>query len=795
MTARIAIVCAALVALLTAIHSTANSTQLLLPLGRNALVVQAIETNIVRVHLQIPKHQSARTLVVDPHARWPGASVRIDRSSERTRIATGALSVTMYKNPVRLEIDDADGKRLLWESSEHDIRAHAVRLRYAPAGAFYGIDNTSLPGNNVDARQDIRNGLLRNGGGTVSAGRQGDGGAPLAYTSRYGILIDSDGGAFTIDNDWIAFTGDSRADIEFFVIVGDPKAIMRGVADISGHPPMIPKWSLGFLNSQWGSSQRQVERIVSTYRAKHIPLDAFILDFDWKAWGEDDYGEWRWNSTHGAGNVRPDLFPGGASGKFGREMEAAGVKLAGIFKPRILLSNSRGTVDAAAKYAFAHHLFFSWQRPYAEYFSGRRARDIDFAKAAARTWFWQHTLPAYHAGIAGFWNDEADAIGDVQFPNFQHENMERAMYDGARAVGNERVWSLNRNFYLGAQRYAYGEWSGDIETSFDSMREQAIRMLGTIDLGEPHWSMDTGGFDGHPSPENYSRWMQFAALTPIMRVHGTYGEKRQPWVYGPQAQAVATAAIDLRYRLLPYIYAYEWQAHTSGVGVVRPLVWDFTHDKNAPYVTDEWMFGEQLLAAPVLGEGQAHRSIYLPKGIWFDFFRGTRYQGPETLAYGVDARTWNDMPLFVREGAIIPMQPVEQYTAQHSPARITLEIFPSRLPSSFLYYDDDGHTYAYEHGAYFQQQLRVVADGPVVRFRAELPSGTFRPALRTYELHIHGIAARQLWIDGRQVARVPNLAALEASDAQGWTTGRSVYGPTTYVNAEAGALDTITALP
>src|SRR5262249_23235756 len=158
-------------------------------------------------------------------------------------------------------------------------------------------------------------------------------------------------------------------------------------------------------------TQQEVESIVDAYRTKRIPLDGFIFDFDWKAWGEDDYGEWRWNSTSDAGNVHPNKFPGGASGEFAREMAHKGVKLAGIWKPRLLLENARGVPTAAARYATEHKFFFPWQRPYEDYFSKRPARDIDFSIPEARAWFWEHMVPAYRAGLRYFWNDEADSAG------------------------------------------------------------------------------------------------------------------------------------------------------------------------------------------------------------------------------------------------------------------------------------------------------------------------------------------------------------------------------------------------
>ncbi len=793
--------------------ASADPSVLQLQSGSNRLELQFIASNVLRVHYEPNGASSSRTLVIDPRAHWPVSSGHVTPSARQLELATSAMTVRVSLNPMRISIYNAQGAKVLWEPPAGGAANGQVLFSFAGSPSFYGVENTSVPGavaDHVDVRQDIRNGLERNGGGTASAGMQGDGGAPLLYTTAFGILVDSDGGQFNFTSDGLTFTGSSRKDIEYFVILGDPYAIMRAVADISGHPPMMPKWSLGFLNSQWGSNENEVRQIVHEYRATKIPIDTFILDFDWKAWGEDNYGEWRWNSTHGSGNLQPDKFPDGASGAFAREMSGLGIKLAGIFKPRIVLEDPiTGKIHEAAAYARDHNLFLIAPQQHGQIVWSRHAeQDVDFSKPLTRRWYWEHAIPAYSTGIVAFWNDEADVANSglaktprfgflLQAPNFQFLNMERAMYEGARSVSNRRVWSVNRNFYLGDQRYAYAEWSGDIPTGFESMREQSTRMLGSIDLGEPHWSMDTGGFAGHPGAENYARWMEFAAFVPVMRVHGTHAEKRQPWVYGTQAEADAKAAIELRYRLLPYTYSYEWQTHETGVGIVRPLFWEFPNDTSASNLTDEWMFGQQLLAAPVLGEGQAHRSVYLPAGTWYDYFRGTHYEGKRTIVYDVDPTTWADMPLFVRAGAIVPTQDVEQYVGERPITRVYLDAFPADS-GSFTYYDDDGATYAYEKGDYYEQRLTMVrAANNAVHFEVGPPKGLFHPALQTYLLTLHGITAGNVRVNGAPASAFPTQKELLAAPTQvsGWATGSDRFGPATYILVAAQARTDIEAMP
>ena len=763
---------------------TVNGDTVALHAGPDTVIAQIVAPNVLRVSYRPRGRTSPPTPVLDPTRVWTNDTpAKIDANSDPIVISSDRMVVKISRMPLRFAIYDASSRLLLEEPKQGGVYEGGLRYAYKSSSPFFGIEGTSLGGNNVDSHQDIRTGMSRSGG-AVRAGRQGDGGAPLAFTTTFGLLVDSDGGSFNTAEGVLQFKGGSRPDVEYFAIVGDPKTIMRGVTDISGHPPMMPKWTLGFMNSQWGTTQAEISQIIDTYRAKQIPIDGFILDFDWKAWGEDAYGEWRWNSTSGPGNFHPNKFPDGASGEFAHEMFGKGIKLVGIFKPRILLHNAAGEMTTAAKYATEHKFFFDWEQPYEEYFSKRPALDIDFSKPEARSWFWEHMIPSYRSGIQYFWNDEADSIGNAFFPNFQHANMERAMYEGARALGDQRVWSISRNFYLGAQRYAYAEWSGDEGTGFQNMAWQAPRMLSIINLGEPHWSMDTGGFHGHPTSENYARWMELAAFVPIMRVHGSLNEHRQPWVYGVQAEADAKAAIELRYRLLPYMYAYERQAYESGAGIVRPLFWDFPEDDQSRRA-DEWMFGDELLAAPILGEGQAHRSIYLPRGQWIDYFRGQRYEGGKTIVYPVDPQTWADMPLFIREGAIIPTQDVEQYVGERSVTRVYLDVFPTKTESSFSYYDDDGITYAYEKGAFYEQRLAASDDGATVRFDCAKPTAAYTPQLREYEVRLHGIKARSVSIDGAQAKSYGDVSLLENGAGEGWTVGTDRYGDVTALKIEA----------
>ena len=721
------------------------------------LEVQAVLPNCIRIHvLPAGVAASPRTPVMDP-AFTPAAdlgSLRGSQTGQPEILQAAEISVAVGKTGTgtSLSFRDRDGREFL---REDDPFAHALRLRAsfttAPDQDWYGMRGLD--------RRDTGAGILRQGGADIAAGIQGDGGAPFFFTTRFGVLVDSDGGHVNTTDSSIEYTDSSRADLEYFVFTGPPMASMSTLSTLTGRPPMPPRWTLGFTNTQWGIDQPELTQIVKTYREKHIPIDGFIVDFDWKAWGQDDYGEWRWNSDTAPGAVEPNKFPGGASGVFGREMAAQGFKLGGILKPRIIVGSPTdpNKLMIAAAYAKEHGFGVKNEVLVDDYVTHRQSMNIDFSLPDARSWFWEHLKPAYHAGMVAWWNDEADYSSSTVFSNFQHFNMGRMLWDGQRAdapdpAHAQRVWSLNRNFYLGAARYGGAEWSGDIQTGFHSMALQRRRMLSTVDLGEPQWSMDTGGFNGHPTSENYARWIEFAAFVPIFRVHGDHDEHRQPWVYGPVAEAAARQAMELRYTLLPYLYSNTDTMHRTGIGLVRPMFWAFPDDPHVRSMDTEWMFGEALLVSPVVTRAASTQTVYLPAGDWFDFNRGTHLTGAQTIEYPVDKETWKDIPLFVRAGSIVATQVPQDYTDQHPVEQIALDIFPGRQAASFTVYDDDGKDFAYESGAFFRQQITAAREWSTsgIEIALSKPAGSYRSPLRSYQLRIHA-AGTEVTVNGNAV--------------------------------------------
>ncbi|MDE2279487.1 MAG: DUF5110 domain-containing protein [Xanthomonadaceae bacterium] len=738
-------------------------------LGSGTLTLQMPAPGVLHVHYLPKSGVTPASLVMDPHpADAAPFQPQVQRTGDTVTLRSDRLVATWHRASGTLDVSDAQGHPLLRQAGLAALAQGRIVLDHAAGEPLYGIGG-------YDAfDKDTRAGLLRTGAQVAKAGEQGHPGAPFVWsTAGYGVLVDCDGADFDLAQGRITVDKFARPDANYYILAGTPAELFGELADLSGHAQMFPKWANGFINSQWGIDEKEFRGIVATYRAKHIPLDAFTFDFDWKDWGKD-WGEYRWNAKK---------FPDGPTGKLKADMDALGVHMTGIMKPRVHVDTVEG------RYATAHDLWLPGEKASPDYFSHLPVKDIDFDKPAARAWWFNpHLQHSFDTGIVGFWNDEADTTKS----NTQFLNMQRATYDGQRAHSKLRVWSINRDFWLGAQRYAYGLWSGDIPTGFASMAGQRERMLSAIDVGEMQWGMDGGGFHGHPSDENYARWIEFGAFTPIFRVHGEFNEKRQPWRYGPVAEAAATQAIRLRYALLPYIYSYQHRASVQGVGLVQPLAFAWPHDANARNDVDAWLFGDWMLVSPVVKQGQTAKRIYLPAGSWTDWATGKVYPGGQTITVATDAKTWRDIPLFIRAGAIIPTQPVMDYVGEHPVATVAVDVFPAAAASHFDYYDDDGETYAYQHGDYYLQRLATQRSGDTVSFSAAAPQGSYRPALRHWLVRVHGIAAASITAGQATLQHYATPAELAAAGGEGWVTGSDRYGPLTVLKLDAGAARTLT---
>ncbi len=775
------------------------------------LEISPLANNLLKVNLR-PRNieNSPSTPMIDPNATFTAIGATIDLESDPMIISTDECTLEIAKEPARMTFKDKNGKTLLSESADGGIFDGGVRFKRGASDHVYGAYGISFSDGDLGMERDN---TAADSNKTAQAGQQGNAGGPFMWsTAGYGLLVDSDGGyPYSVsDEEKLEFYyGDTvvegrryvKENVEMYLMSGEPEEIMSSYADVTGHTPMMPKWSLGFSNFEWGTNETEFRENINTYRAKGIPIDSFAFDYDWKFYGDPtyggDYGEFAWNTEN---------FPSAKDTTLKSDMDALGVKMIGITKPRVVTNLEDGTATQQGKDAEANGYWYPGQSAYEDYAFPVTVRSIDPYNEDERNWWWSHSEDALDKGIVGWWNDETDKVSsngaDYWFGNFTTGFTSEAMYEGQRDYTNERVWQTGRTFYPGAQRYSTSTWSGDIGVQWkkgevidwaNGMQEQPSTMLSTINLGQTKWGMDTGGFNANsgqvlnPDPELYSRWMEFSSLVPVFRTHGNQNQQRQPWFYGGTAEEVAKSSMTWRYSMIPYMYAYERQAYDSGVGLVQPLTFDNPTDENVVNLTDEWMFGDGLLAAPVLEEGAGSRDIYLPAGTWIDYNRGDVYEGNQTISYEVNDDDWTDVPMFVKQGAIMPMQQPQNYVGESAVKTIYLDTFASDKETSFTHYDDDGKSFDYEKDTYLKQKMTTSKTADTSTFTIGAKEGSYKADTENYIVKLHGNAAESVQVNGADSKVYDDLSALETADGSGYAVGSDVYGAVTYVKVPAQA--------
>ncbi|HEX7770755.1 MAG TPA: TIM-barrel domain-containing protein, partial [Dokdonella sp.] len=321
-----------------------------------------------------------------------------------------------------------------------------------------------------------------------------------------------------------------------------------------------------------------------------------------------------------------------------------------------------------------------------------------------------------------------------------------AVYDGQRAAApDQRVFILTRSGFAGIQRYGTVTWSGDITSTWTTLRKQITAGLNFSIAGDPYWTNDTGGYtmdrrfaqakDG-PALDEWrelnARWFQFSTFSPILRVHGT-DRPREMWNLGDETTPVyqAELAFDrLRYALLPYIYTIAGMTSHDGYTMMRPLVMDFPTDAHARAITDQYMFGPAFLVSPVTTYQARTREVYLPAGVWYDFWTGATKTGGATIA--ADA-PYDRLPVFVRAGSIVPVGPAQQYVGEHSLDALTLYVYAG-ANGRFSLYDDDGLTNGDERGQF--SRIPIAWNDATRTLTIGARTGTFpgMPSSRTFNV-------------------------------------------------------------
>ena len=470
----------------------------------------------------------------------------------------------------------------------------------------------------------------------------------------------------------------------------DPLAFMKDLSVLSGPAVLPPKWALGYMQSHRELRDANMDgeslllHVVDTFREKRIPLDTVI----YLGTGFTPTG---WNTRQPSFEFNPAVFKRDPS-EVVADLHARHVKVVLHMVPpqrRDGLPTLHGHIPPLPGEALdAGHIQNYW---------------------------WRH-LELFGTPIDGWWPDEGD-----WFNLWERMTRHQMYYQGPIATRpNVRPWSLHRNGHLGIARWGGWVWSGDTDASWKTLEAQvAVGLNHSLSLS-PYWGSDTGGFYVNIDPpeltgELYARWFQFSAFCPSFRSHGRIWRLRLPWGWGlkamgategqrnlpdaselnnPRIEEVCRRYSNLRYQLMPYTYTMARQAHDTGLPFMRALWLHYPHDEQARRLGDQYLWGRDLLVAPVFVRGAASREVYLPHGDWYDWWTLQKETGGRTVTRDVDLAT---MPVYVRAGAIIPFDPVRQYTAAAVAEPTTLKVFRG-ADGDFALYEDDGNSLDYLNG-------------------------------------------------------------------------------------------------
>jgi alpha-glucosidase (family GH31 glycosyl hydrolase) len=468
----------------------------------------------------------------------------------------------------------------------------------------------------------------------------------------------------------------------FIIDAHDPLAYMKDFSVITGPAAMPPRWALGYMQSHRTLvDEYQMIGIVDTFRNKRIPVDAVI----YLGTGFAPVG---WNKRQPSFEFNPDVFRREPSA-FLQDMHNRNVKVIVHMVPwdRDKLPTLQGTIPP---------------------------RPNEPMDASHISHYWQQHVPLMKTGIDGFWPDEGD-----WFNLFERIKRHQLYYQGQLStLPNVRPWSLQRNGYPGIAQWGGWVWSGDTESGWKTLEAQiAVGLNYSLSIG-PYWGSDIGGFYSNTelTGELYARWFQFAAFCGSFRSHGRTWRTRLPWGWGlsymgpsedrvpplaselnnPAIEPVAKKYSALRYQLMPYTYTLAWEARETGMPLMRAMWLHYPKDEKASAMGTQYLWGRDLLIAPVFQKGATSRDLYLPEGDWYDWWTNEKHAGKHTFSRAIDLAT---MPIFVRAGAIIPVDPVRQYTSEPVTEPTTLKVYAG-ADGSFTLYEDDGISQDYLKGKY-----------------------------------------------------------------------------------------------
>lgn len=675
----------------------------------------------------------------------PEPAVTVVDNSDAVILLTGKAIVTVMKRPFRVIILRADRSVVMEDTAggivwDRTTGAIVNRKVARPGEAYFGLGARGGP---INRRG--RSFVMRN----VDYAAYGELTDPLYISipffygllegKAYGLFFDNPAQpVFDMDSDKSGFMtiGAASGELDYYVMTGPtPLDVARGYAMLTGNTPAPPKWALGYHQSRYSyESEAAAMEVAERFRRLKIPCDVLWFDIDYM----DAFKTFTFS---------PERFPD--PGRLVRHLDGLGFRKVFIVEPLMLnddplwaqardegylIKNADGTTKVSSIW-YGDVSF------------------IDFTSPRAREWYLPRLMDFLRLGVDGVWNDLNEpsqnfmpqAVYDFYGQNLPDDYARNLYalhqlsltYEAMRKTRPDvRPWAISRAGYAGIQRYA-ANWSGDINSTFDSLRV-SVQMTISMGLsGQNFFGHDIGGFLGSPDAELMTRWMQFGSFIPLFRNHATKNTApREPWAFGEPAAAMLRGIIEARYRLLPYIYSLFHDLQETSRPVVAPLFFDYPDDANTYSQDSSFLLGPSLLIAPVVEAGATARDVYFPKGAnWIDRSTGQLYAGGTTAR--IEAPI-DRIPVFVKENAVIPSGPVMQYTDEPVAREILWDFYGnSQSIASGRLYEDDGKSYRHLAGDFLVTSVTRFDVPGYVLVGSRRTSGAYDPGPRTAYFHLH----------------------------------------------------------
>lgn len=757
-----------------------DERHILFKCGAPCLKISVLAPNLIRVRINptgefLPRYSWA---VTQADAEWSTVPFEVREQAEATEIETEQLRIIVHHHPCRIECFDASGQPFA-QDTEQAIgwRAGAVAgwKRIEADEHFYGFgERTGL----LDQRSQVRTNWTVDALDYDVLTDNMYQAIPFFMALRPGVGY----GIFFNTTFWSQFDLGAEQpgvwrmetqgpELDYYIIYGpEPAKILHTYTQLTGRMSLPPQWSLGYHQCRWSyESQDIVLKLAEEFRTRQLPCDVIHLDIDYMR----GYRVFTWS---------PKRF--GDPSQLLHKLKQDGFKTVTIIDPGV-------KYEPEADYqVFDQGLKNDYfvRKANGQMFHGYvwpdKAVFPDFLRPDVQNWWGSLHQSLTEIGVAGIWNDmnepavEDQPFGDsgkkIVFPldspqgsedqktthaqthNLYGLMMAKASYQGLEKLRpQERSFVLTRSGYAGIQRWA-AVWTGDNQSLWEHL-EMSLAMLCNLGLsGVAFVGADIGGFAGNATAELFARWMQVGMLYPLMRGHSALTTaQHEPWAFGDKVEKICREYLELRYQLLPYLYTLFWEAATTGAPILRPLLYHFPNDPKTYAIADQVMLGSSLMAAPIYRPGVEHRAVYLPCGIWYDWWSGDAINGPiHILAHAPLER----MPLYVKAGTIMPMAPIRQYIDERPLDQLRLRIWQGT--GEFTFYEDDGHSFEYKTGAFCtttyhvrchsvtpsDSDVRASGQQTIVEIKAR--QGNWTPVAREIIVELVGVGEQHFVDDG-----------------------------------------------